>query len=179
MKTFGRVVHLLALSLWFGSVTFFSFFTALPIIRQMESHAGDETYWLHLQDAKAGVRVAGDALEPVFARYFPLQVICGAAAIFTFKFWHSGSPRLSRVRLGLVAVAFLLACLNTFWLAPRLHELRTKRYNANEQIAQPAQQDFGTWHNCSLGADMAGLASLGVALALAGVPGREQATPPG
>ena len=175
MKTLGRIVHLLALGLWFGSVMFFSFFTALPIIRHMETQAARPSHWLKLEDKKQGVRVAGEALEPVFARYFPLQIICGAAAILTLRAWHGGLPKLGRARLGLIALAFLLACLNTFWLARTVHALRTERYDLDPVVAQRAQEAFSAWHSYSLWTDMAGLACLALGFALAAVPPRTPA----
>jgi hypothetical protein len=170
MTTLLRMIHLLALGTWFGSVTFFSFCTALPIISHLKTQAARPNYWLQPQVEKQGVRMAGDALEPVFIRYFPLQVICGAAAIFTIKAWHGGMPGLGRVRLGLIGLAFLLACLNTFWLAARVRELRNERYDIDEQVAQRAHELFDTWHSYSLWTDMAGLACLAVAFALAALP---------
>lgn len=180
MRPLLRIVHLMALGLWFGSVTFFSFFTALPIIQHLETEADRPDYWLHQADPKAGQRMAGDALEPVFARYFPFQVICGAAAILTLRAWHQASSKLSRVRLGLVTISFVLACMNAFWLAPRIHHLRNQRYVSDPQTANQAKEDFAAWHSYSLTADMVGLACVGAALALAARTPRQpsDANPP-
>jgi hypothetical protein len=176
MNTLLRVVHLFALALWLGSVTFFSFFTALPIIRHMETQAVRPNYWLHphVSDKKQGVRLAGDALEPVFARYFYLQVLCGAAAFFTVGAWHRPLGRSALVPRTVLALAFVLACLNAFWLAPRVHELREERYVADSQVAAKAAEDFGAWHNISLAADMIGLVGVTVALVMAGRAGRSE-----
>jgi putative copper export protein len=178
MSTLLRALHLLSLALWFGSVAFFSFCTALPIIRTMEEHATQPGHWLGLKEKKQGVRVAGDALEPVFARYFPVQVGCGAIALLTTSWWTRWLGRFGWLRRGLIFVALLLACANAFVLAPQVHELRTQRYGPDETAALQASADFNTWHTYSLISDMVGLACVTAALGLAVVGASQRAASP-
>jgi hypothetical protein len=166
MQALIRIVHVLALGLWFGSSAFFSFFTALPIIRHMQDLAAREN-WLNLQSKEAGTRAAGEALGAVFRLYFPLQVVCGVLALGTALWWILLPAAVHKLRAGLLALALLLVLGNTLYLSPRVHELREQRYSADSAVADRAHQDFGTWHNYSLFTDLATLLLVALALALA------------
>lgn len=168
MPTLLRIVHLLAVGLWFGSVTFFSFFTALPIIHRMQEFAAGKPEWLAgLQDEKQGTRLAGEALAPVFARYFPLQLVCGIIALFTSLYWINLPGSIHKLRAGVLALALLLALGNTLFLAPRVSTLRVQRYSPDTQVAQNAEKEFSAWHGYSLVTDMATLLLVAVALGMA------------
>jgi hypothetical protein len=175
-----RILHLLALGLWFGSVMFFSFFTALPIFEHMEKLTTNRDSWLRRdmkeppstsgdenQEAalrkKQGTRLAGEALTPIFARYFWLQVICGVVALVTSLWWVSEPGIVHKVRSAVLALALLLALGNALILSPRIHELREKRYLDDSQAIK---DEFDRWHTYSLLTDLGGLALVTVALAL-------------
>lgn len=168
MQVTLRAVHLLSLALWFGSITFFSFFTALPVIGRMQKLAEEKPVWLTgLEDKKQGTRLAGEALAPVFDRYFWLQVICGVVALGTALAWVNLPGKVHKLRAILLAGALVLALANTLWLAPRVHELRNLRYSELTQVAQQAETDFGHWHTYSLVTDLATLLLVTVALCTA------------
>jgi len=180
MNAFLRSVHLFALSLWFGSVTFFSFFTALPIIRHLEAQATRPTYWLQTQvsEKKQGTRLAGDALEPVFAKYFYLQVLCAAVAFLTARSWSRPLGRSATFRRVVLFGGLALACLNAFYLADRVHEIREERYAQDREVAAAAEQQFGAWHTVSLLTDMLGLLCAAAALATAALPPKRNTLQP-
>lgn len=167
MEMLTRVIHLLSLGLWFGAVTFFSFFTALPIIHHLQDLAAKPDNWLRMERKEQGTRAAGEALGPVFARYFPLQVGCGVVALVTSLYWFGTAGASPKVRTLLIGLALALALLNLLWLAPRVHELRGQRYVDAPEVAKPAEADFGRWHTYSLVADMVTWVCVLVALCLA------------
>ncbi len=177
MPTTLKVLHLLSLGLWFGSVTFFSFFMALPIIHHMQDLATKPDNWLRLERKEQGTRVAGEALEPVFARYFPLQVGCGVVALLTSLYWFGAEGWVPKTRTILLGLALGLALLNLLWLAPRVHELRAERYVDNPEVAKQAESDFGRWHTYSLVADMITWVCVLVGLCLAAAVPLSEAKP--
>jgi hypothetical protein len=162
-----KIVHLLALGCWLGAVVFFSFFTALPIIRHMEELATKESNWPGFTEKEQGTRAAGEALQAVFIRYFPFQLGCGTLAAVTALAWLRLKGRAHKLRFAVILVGVLLVTVNTFFLAPKVGELRSQRYQLDRQKREDARQAFGTWHTYSLGTDMAGLLCAGIGMVLA------------
>lgn len=161
-----KMIHLLALGLWLGANAFFSFCVALPIIGRMKELAATPGNWLGLTDEKQGVRVAGEALDVVFARYFPFQVACGAVAVLTALLWFTSPGMANKARGSVLCFALGLATLNLVWFAPKVHEARLMRYDENPETAKAGEAAFGPWHTCSLICDLATLVCVAVALAL-------------
>lgn len=167
-----RVIHLLSLGLWLGAVTFFSFFTALPIIAHMEELATTPNNWAGLTSKADGTRIAGEALTAVFQRYFPFQAACGVAALLTSLVWIARPGLINKLRPLFIALALALVLANLVYLSPLIHELRIERYSTDPSIAEPANKAFGAWHGISLLVDLAGLAFVFVAMTFAaGLPG--------
>ncbi|MFL5340456.1 MAG: glycerol-3-phosphate 1-O-acyltransferase PlsY [Gemmataceae bacterium] len=154
MNTFTRVLHVFALSLWFGSGMFFTFVVALQIFGTLE-HLGEQPpesrpAWLPLLanfDKAAGTRLAGETISPIFARYFAIQGLCGIAALVTALGFSRAEPgrRVHRVRFALIALA-VLTLLATWPLNQHISELRIKRNEGDPA----AKAQFGTWHTASL-----------------------------
>jgi len=166
-----KSLHLISLGLWLGSVTFFSFFTALPIIHTYQNLANQSDNWLGLKNESEGTRAAGEALGSVFARYFPFQVTCGAVALLTALAWWGTPGLLHKARVILLALALLLGVINLLVLAPRVGELRQQRYASDLQIAAKADKAFGLAHTYSLLTDMTTLLLVIIAMILAaGLP---------
>ncbi len=162
-----KALHLMALGLWLGGVTFFSFFTALPIIDHMKGLAKQTDNWAGLRDEKQGVRMAGEGLGAVFARYFPYQVACGVVALLTALTWWSAPGWWPKVRVGIIAVGLVLALVNLLVLAPRVSELRAERYSADADKAAKAEAAFGPAHTYSLITDMVTLLCVAAAMVMA------------
>ena len=162
-----KALHLLALGLWLGGVTFFSFFTALPLIHKYESLAERSDNWLGLKEKRQGTRAAGEGLEAVFARYFPYQVACGAVALLTSLMWWSAPGAVHKARVIVIAVGIVLALVNCLVLAPQVSELREKRYSSDPQVSAQAEAAFGPAHTYSLVTDMVTLLCVVSAMAMA------------
>ncbi len=128
MQTLARIVHLLSLGLWSGGVTFFSFFTALPVIRRLEELALSKPDWLPgLAEKQQGTRLAGIALSAVFDRYFYFQIVCGVLALATAILWVGLQGSVHKLRVVLLAAALLLVLTNTFVFNPRVSQLGHRR----------------------------------------------------
>ncbi len=161
-----KMLHMLSLGLWVGSSTFFGFFTALPIIARMRELASTAGNWAGFTDEKQGVRMAGEALDVVFARYFPWQVACGVVATLTGLLLYSSPGFIQKTRIGLLGLALGLATLNLVVFAPKVHEVRLQRYDQDVEKAKLAETSFSLLHNYSLICDMVTLLCAFLALAL-------------
>jgi len=152
MSYLSRFIHLLAIGTWFGTIVFWSFAVTLPVLAGMKQLAVQPDNWLRLRTEQDGVRLAGEFLAIGFRRYFPVQGICAALAVFTaFLGWRYGS--LHRLRVMVLFLGMMLVVLNLFWLGRVVHRLRTDRYGT-DATAAAANENFAFWHNLSLGADM-------------------------
>jgi hypothetical protein len=180
----AKAVHVMALGVWFGSNVFF--LIAAPGVFGAFQDLGS---WLPLPAGlppdQAARRLAGIAIEPLFAVYFPLQAICAALALGTALGWHNLEVRPShRRRLTFIAVAVLSLVIG--WPVARyVGNLRSQRYSNEPTVASAADAAFGTWHAASLAFNFLTLIGAGAALALASqlpVPfgtGKLSAAPPG
>jgi hypothetical protein len=167
MPTILKVVHVLALGSWVGAVLFFAFFTALPIISRMQTLAETPGNWMNFTEKKQGTRAAGEALDAVFARYFPFQVVCAILALAPALWWWSQPGWVPKARVLVIAVGLLLALLNLGYWGPRIHAARLERYADDPVVAARGEATFGALHNVSLAADLLGLVLAMSALAMA------------
>jgi acyl-phosphate glycerol 3-phosphate acyltransferase len=160
-----KIVHLMALGVWFGSNVFFVI--AAPGI----FGAFQDLAWLPLPASlpvdQTARRLAGIAIEPLFAVYFPLQAICAALVLGTALGWRNlEAPRSQRRRLTFIAVAVLSLIIG--WpIARYVGKLRAERYSSEPAIASAADAAFGTWHAVSLAFNFLALIGTGAALTLA------------
>jgi glycerol-3-phosphate acyltransferase PlsY len=145
LRMLGRVLHVLALSLWFGGGVMFTFIVTPSLFRTFE-----------------GTLEFGIAVGPLFPLYFALQGACGIVALVTAWGWTRSHPdRIQRVRLAVIAVA--VAILLAAWpVVGKVEALRFAR-NAGEEAARAA---FGLWHGVSLLLNFGVLALVGAAVAL-------------
>lgn len=144
-----RIVHVLALSLWFGGGMFFSFVAAPSLFATFDSHT------------------AGQAVGPMFPLYFAIQGACGLLALATAAAWaRIGKLHAWRFAIVTAAVGLVLAG----WpLVGKVAELRAARESADAVVAATAREAFGMWHGISLMLNMATLALVGAAVALMAV----------
>lgn len=154
MSLFARILHVLAVGLWFGSLVFFTFVVGLELFSKLPAKAEseDRPAWLPLsepfrkdpqswgpdgtalfKDAKEvrreqGTRVAGFAISPMFDWYFLIQGICALIALVTAIRWNSldtaDRPHWVRVKILIVA---LLTVVIGWLLEVRVSNLRKER----------------------------------------------------
>ncbi len=157
MLLLTKIIHVLALGLWFGSSVFFVL-TTLSIFGVFQS-LGDQPpdqrpAWLPIAsdfDHDKGTRLAGFAINPLFPQYFALTGACGLLATATAFSWfriqdHGTAHQLRCLFVGLALVTVLAG-----WpVADHVAKLRLDRYSADPLTAGPARAAFGTWHTVSL-----------------------------
>src|SRR5207249_2299591 len=94
-QTVARIIHVLSLGTWFGSMVMFNlivaptlFFEAFPAV--VESAPSDRTAFVPIsQDLnnekkkELATALAGSAVGPVFPKSFQLQAACAALSLIT------------------------------------------------------------------------------------------------
>jgi hypothetical protein len=197
MFSLVKVVHVLALGLWFGGIVCFSFVglslfetfgqeTAkpteerpywLPVPHQLEPAAPSARFPTPLRKEQ-GSRIAGTAVGPMFDPYYLAQLACGGLAMLTcLAFGQTG--RVNRVR-GFVLTLALIGAFVGWWLDGRVQELREKRSDTSDAVllvtdpsaeqvkaADEARARFGVWHGYGLLANFGTLALVTVAMGMA------------
>jgi acyl-phosphate glycerol 3-phosphate acyltransferase len=182
-KPLVRVVHVLAVGIWFGGAGFFNY-TAAGLFRTFEevvaSAPSDRTAGVPIVPPESDpVRkraveknlaraLAGAAVGPMFPAYFAMQAVCGIAAVATALTWlrADGGRRIHRVRVWVTAVGLLTVLLGSA-ISAVVSDLRVKRFDADGTVAAEAIRSFDTWHAVSLGLSFVTIVLAGVALALA------------
>src|SRR6185437_11652459 len=155
MLHFSKILHVLALGLWFGTVLFFSFVVGLNLFGTFETvaslpgPAGTEPrqehrpMWLPTWDAydgsspnpvfpeplrrEQGTRAGGVAIRPLFTWYFGIQAVCALLATATALSWRrAGAAKVHRLRAGILVAA--LAAVALGWgLEQKVDALREPR----------------------------------------------------
>lgn len=176
-----KVVHVLALGMWFGGAGFFNFLAAPAIFDSFKDvvHAGpsDRTAGRTIIDPRASPKdkdalasaLFGAAVGPVFPRYFAMQAVCGVVGLATAVRWWNAGGRVHRRRVVVLAAGVLTVAVG--WaISNHVSELRLHRY---ESAAAGAA--FANWHLASLGLSFVTVTLAGVGLALAAkLPGEQE-----
>src|SRR5262245_50395257 len=113
MLLLTRIVHVLAVGLWFGMTLFFTFIVALSLFGTLEDVAKQppekRPVWFpatehfnrapgqkpkghvfkSIEDVRKeqGSRAAGEVISPLFDQYFMLQAACAGLALVTSLAW--------------------------------------------------------------------------------------------
>lgn len=182
MSNFARIVHVLALGMWFGSAVFFNLIAAPLLFQKFETlivSSSDERAVLPLTDTREkemGTRLGGTAVSPLFPWFFAIEGVCGLLVAATAWSWSRAHPALRKERLRcLVAMIAVFTVVVSWPIAEKVTALRFARYSADAAIAESARAAFGMWHMVSLGLSLLTLALVTVLMALAAnLPGRTE-----
>jgi acyl phosphate:glycerol-3-phosphate acyltransferase len=154
MRLLGKTLHVLAVGLWFGTATFFSFVVALSLFTSFEEVAKEpqakRPVWFPVaaqfdRDAdrkEQGTRAAGYAVGPLFEYYFVLQGVCGFLAAVTALGWARAEPgsRVHKVRA--VGVLLALGTVVAGWPIERhVSELRVVRNHVVDREMRARMQE--------------------------------------
>lgn len=171
MQRLTKIVHVLALGLWFGSGVFFSLIAAPLLFQTFEGlgnrPANERPSYLSLPsdfNKESGTRLAGAAVGPIFPWYFALQGACGLLAVGTALSWVGAGRKVHRVRAAVVVIALLLV-LAGWPVVEKVSQLRGERYAAEPAVAAAAREAFAGWHLLSLAMNLVTVALVGVAMA--------------
>ena len=174
-NTISRVIHVLALGLWFGGGVMFNFVAAPAIFASftnvVESAPSDRTAYLPLapgatdeERKQLASALAGSAVGPIFPRFFALQAACGFISLVTALGWWTRSGRIHRWRVIVVALACSTVAVG--WpISEHVSALRVERFHPTS--GEAARAAFGAWHVVSLLLSFVTTVLAGIALALA------------
>src|SRR5262249_44415711 len=125
MFLFSRILHVVALGLWFGSVMFFLVTTAV-LFRAF------------------GSQTAGSTVAPLFDVYFPLQAACAVIVFITALAWVRVEPAARVHRIRVIVVMLALATVLIGWPVARyVGALRNDRISSDWDLAAQAETLFG------------------------------------
>jgi hypothetical protein len=184
----AKVLHVLALGLWFGGAGFFNFVTAPSLFRSfaevVETAPSDRTAGVAIvppgtsEQARKDLAsaLAGAAVGPIFPKYFALQGVCGVVALVTAALWRDAGGSVHRWRVAVLVPAVLTVAAG-WTLSDYVGTLRLQRFDPDPAVAEAARAAFGPWHLASLGLSVVTVALAGVALALAAKLPQNEARP--
>jgi acyl phosphate:glycerol-3-phosphate acyltransferase len=165
MLHLSKILHVLALGLWFGTVIFFSFVVGLNLFGTFERVAAEppaeRPVWFPMWEAydgqvpvstlpeplrkEQGTRAAGVAITPLFHWYFGIQAVCALLATATALSWRRlGTGRLHRLRAGILLAALVTVGLG-WWLDRVVEDLRGPRNNTFDAMVRhspPRNEDI-------------------------------------
>jgi acyl-phosphate glycerol 3-phosphate acyltransferase len=156
MLLFSKIVHVLALGLWFGAAVFFVVAASVELQTFDEIGLRDKTHrplWFPLPPEyeqnppsnqfpdplreEQGSRAFGAAVGPVFPWYFGIQAGCGVVALITaLGWWFSRRrSRLHGIRVILLALALAGVALG-WWMERVVADLRGPRDEMTDAMLQ-------------------------------------------
>ncbi|MFL5245636.1 MAG: glycerol-3-phosphate 1-O-acyltransferase PlsY [Gemmataceae bacterium] len=166
MFVLTKIVHVLALGLWFGTSVFFSFIVGQTLFAAFEEvtakPAAERPNWLPVPAEydrerpsdkfpdplrkEQGSRLFGTAVGPLFPRFFGIQAVCGLLALATALSW-TVAPNASwpKLRVAVLLVA-LLTVAGGWWLEQRVDELRQARTKTTDAVLSASQPSVDQIH---------------------------------
>jgi acyl-phosphate glycerol 3-phosphate acyltransferase len=143
-----KILHVMAMGLWFGMTIFFTFVVGLslfntfekisekpgiarerwfPLPKEFDAARPSEQFPEPLRKEQ-GSRAFGAAVGPLFPWYYGIQAACGLVALAMTLSWPQSSRRVHKVRKLLVALAFLSVAAG-WQLEQKVEEVRVVRDN--------------------------------------------------
>jgi hypothetical protein len=157
-----KIVHVLALGLWFGMTVFFTFVVGLSLFATMDkltaAEPKDRELWLPAPPElererpspsfpdplrkEQGSRIAGAAVGPLFDFYFGIQLACAVLALATtLPWWFAGyAPTLNKLR-ALVLTLALGGVLVGWFLDGKVSDLRVVRSEKSDVVLKSPSPD--------------------------------------
>jgi glycerol-3-phosphate acyltransferase PlsY len=164
MLHFSKILHVLALGLWFGTVIFFSFVVGLNLFATFEKVAAQPTekreVWFPMWNAydgpspdpalpdplrrEQGARAAGVAIAPLFHWFFGIQAVCAMLVTATALSWRwVGAGRIHTLRAGVLLAALVTVALGwrLMYVVEDLREPRNSSFDAMVLHSPPRADD--------------------------------------
>ena len=172
LASLSRVIHVMAVGMWFGGAVMFNFVSA-PLIfgsftQVVAGSPSDRTAGVDIaanttteQKADLASALAGSAVGPIFPKFFAIQAVCATLAVFTAFGWRQ-LGKAHRWRFNILVIAALAVAAG--WpISNKVSALRVERLSVPE-----LREDFKKWHVVSLGLSAVTALLSGVAIAMAG-----------
>jgi acyl-phosphate glycerol 3-phosphate acyltransferase len=160
----NKILHVLAVGLWFGTTIFFTFVVGLSLFGTFEAlsakPAGERPFWFPLPAEfdkarpseqfpeplrkEQGSRVAGTAVGPMFDWYYGIGTVCGVLALATALSWSRLPGKVQRTRLLLIGSALVTVGLG-WYLEYEVEARRVVRSETSDAVlraARPGQESI-------------------------------------
>ncbi len=160
----SKIVHVLALGLWFGTTIFFSFVVGLNLFGSFETFAAQPSEkrpaWFPAWKAydgpspspdlpdplrkEQGSRAGGAIIAPMFRWYFGIQGVCALMATATAWSWRRSNPGRVHALRAIVLLAALVTVGVGAWLEHEVNALRDPRNAAFDALLRhdpPHEED--------------------------------------
>lgn len=144
-------------AVWFGAAIFFTFsMGSAPFSHEMQTLLGEKNFPYY----------SGAIAQIFIARYFRLQLVCGAVAVLhLLGEWVYLGRTPQKMRVGLLAGLVIAALLGEYSLQPKLKQLHAIKYTAKAaQERETAASSFRAWHGFSQGINLLMMIGLGAYL---------------
>jgi hypothetical protein len=136
-------VGVLNAAVWFGASVFFTFAAGpAPFSAEMKSLLGQNNF----------PYFSGAIAQVLIARYFHLQVVCGAVAVVhLLAEWLYLGRHPRKLQAGLLIGLCLAALAGGYWFQPKLKALHAVKYGIKTRpdVREIADRSFRTWHGVS------------------------------
>ncbi len=124
--------HLLSVTIWIGSIIFFSFIAAPAIFKMLPRET------------------AGDVVAKIFPQYYKLGCFCGIVALLTLWSFSTGSMH-DIWRLSTLGLMTLLSLFSAIRVGPKVRQLKADlRAAAEGPDREEQQQRFSRLHGFSM-----------------------------
>ncbi len=138
-----RFVGILNAAVWFGTAIFFTFGAGPATFSpEMKSLLGSNNF----------PYFSGAIAEILIARYFHLQIICGAVAVVhLLAEWLYLGKYPHKIQLGLLVALCSVVLIGGYWLQPKMKALHAVKYglNTRPEVREAADRSFRAWHGIS------------------------------
>jgi glycerol-3-phosphate acyltransferase PlsY len=162
-----KIIHILALGLWFGTSIFFTFIVGLTLFATFDGisakPASERPNWLPVPSEydreppsdkfpnplrkEQGSRVFGAAVGSLFPWFFGIQAVCGLLALATCLSWTKAPDAAwPRLRIAVLLLG-LLTVAGGWWLERRVDALRDIRAATTDTVLlnpQPTSDQIHT-----------------------------------
>ncbi|MBI5197952.1 MAG: DUF4149 domain-containing protein [Nitrospirae bacterium] len=130
---FVKFLFLMSLTVWFGSLVFFSFVGAPAIFKTLPREQ------------------AGNVVGVIFPKYYLLGIVCGLIALGCLMILSMAGGQWSTVRIILLVVMIMTTLYAGFVLSPKARDLNAQIRVATEEGAKKnLQQQFSSLHRQSV-----------------------------
>ena len=130
-----KYIHLLSITIWIGSVIFFSFVATPSIFKTFDR------------------KMAGDIVGAIFPKYFMLTEAAIFVALVTLVFTGLKIGVTSAMKVGLVLLvsAFAVASVSGFYVGPKARAVKEQyRAATDETKIAELKKSFGKLHGVSM-----------------------------
>ncbi|VAX22673.1 hypothetical protein MNBD_NITROSPINAE02-1888 [hydrothermal vent metagenome] len=131
-----KYFHLLSMTVWIGSMVFFSFVVAPAVFKNFER------------------QMAGDIVGLVFPKYFMLGMICAVIALVTLFMLGSKVGFVPHIKVGLILLCLMggLVASQGFVLGPKARQVKAdiRALADDDANKQQLRKKFGKLHGASV-----------------------------